>query len=172
MIRYQRAFAALFVVLLVGGLLALSVAVARGRQDVRQATSRLATSLAGVEVVDAAGRSQPIVPDGGVVMVIASTCPHCHAVLARLAEVAGGEALPRLRVITLDGARRGQLLLDSLHIRAVALGPAGEAKALVERLGVSGTPSLFHADAAGKVRERTVGELSEVETRAWAAWAR
>ena len=153
-------------VIFVAGSAALIVAAGSRQTSVNGRV--LASSMAGVNVVNEAGAVRPLVPPGGgTVLVVSSRCIHCHTLLQRMARVAGARGLPSLRVLTLEGTSAGRRMLDSLGMAAEVVGPAESAHSFVRRVGIGGTPTLFQVDARGNVRERAVGVLSERRVREW-----
>ncbi len=163
--RRRRAIYVLLGIVALAGVLAI-VAVRR-QAELREVRSpdRLPKSLAGYDAKDAGGATLPLTPDGGgVVMVISRSCPHCHETLARLAS-AGGD-LPRLRVLTIEGAEPGARLLDSLKVRgASSVGPADAAT--IERMGIYATPTFLLVDGAGRVEQVKVGAPKVDELTFW-----
>jgi hypothetical protein len=126
--------------------------------------------LASLAVVDTGGRLEPLVPEGGgVVLVVSASCGHCHALLRQLAAIATDRSFTHLQVVTLEGAKAGRRLLDSLGLRAVDAvgGPAGQVGEFLRRTKTRSTPLLLYVGADGTVRDRTAGELSNAEALAW-----
>lgn len=157
--------------LVVVGLLGLSAfgALAAKQRTARQVVlARVASSLAGVRVADARGELRPVVPDGGgVVLVLSTTCPHCHAVVEALARRTGGARLPRLHVVALEGAAGGEKVIRDLGLDAPVGGAHPDVPAFMGRLGISGTPALFAVDSAGRVGKAVFGEVSDAEAAVW-----
>lgn len=140
----------------------------------RSARYALATyPLGGVLVQDANRHTVPLV-DGvdRVVLVLSTACPHCHAVVAALVRAAGGTPLPRLTVVALEGAARGQAMVDSLGLGAAARGPNGDLTAFLHRARVTATPVLLRLDARGYVRATLSGEITGKEADQWVTWSR
>jgi hypothetical protein len=114
----------------------------------------LGGAVAGLEVRGVDGRAVPAVPAGepAVVMVSSVTCGYCKIALSDLAEMADGRPLPRLRVVTLEGAREGAAMLERHGVRgAFSAGPAGSAEQVLLTFRIPGTPVFAAVDAAGRV---------------------
>jgi len=107
-----------------------------------------------------------------VVMLVSSTCGHCHLMLSRLAESAQGDSLAFLRVVVLEGTETGQQLLARLGVRAEVAGPTGDPQALLRDLRALGTPMWWALDARGAVVAQRIGELDASETPRWSQWTR
>ncbi len=106
--------------------------------------------------VSAISRDRPV-----IVLYVSSTCPHCHAELARLAT---NEALRRLSergvpivIIAPVDSRRMREKLPGLDVHALD----DEDGAIRRRLSVRSVPAMLMFDSAGRVLTTQVGETSE-----------
>ena len=85
-------------------------------------------------------------------MVSSVTCGYCDRSMRDLAAMAGGRALPRLRVVTLEGAREGAAMLRRTGVTgAFSGGPAGSAEQVLLTFRIPGTPVFAVLDSAGRV---------------------
>lgn len=123
-------------------------------------------------VRDVRGRVVPLVPAGepAIVMISSRTCVWCKRVLKDLGEMAGGRPLPRLRLLTLEGAGEGAPMVSRERIAgAVLLGPAGSADQVQLTFRYPGTPTLLAIDRRGRVVRTLPGYPIREELRHWFA---
>jgi hypothetical protein len=159
---FQGALAALAIAGVVGLLVAARVSAA-GRHVAEGALER---DLRGVRVRTEGGILAALGPEGGgAVLVVSVTCPHCHATLDRIARASGGRPLPRLQVVAMEGAARGQTLLREMGIRAVALGPESPA-GLARALHLRGVPLFLQTTPSRRVVRARIGALNAAEAEA------
>ncbi|MGZ8467879.1 MAG: TlpA family protein disulfide reductase [Gemmatirosa sp.] len=149
-------------VLAVGGGLWLGLRQSRGIDDVPAGVARAATMAFGpgagvaaltVRTVD--GRITPLAKLGepAVVMVVSQSCGVCKEALADFGRMANGRPLPRLWLVTLEGAALGAAMADGAHVRgAVLAGPAVPAAEALFTFQIQGTPTFLALDAEGRVR--------------------
>ncbi|MGZ8376803.1 MAG: TlpA family protein disulfide reductase [Gemmatirosa sp.] len=149
-------------VLAVGGGLWLGLRQSRGIDDVPAGDARAATMAFGpgagvaaltVRTVD--GRITPLAKLGepAVVMVVSQSCGVCKEALADFGRMANGRPLPRLWLVTLEGAALGAAMADGAHVRgAVLAGPAVPAAEALFTFQIQGTPTFLALDAEGRVR--------------------
>ena len=120
----------------------------------------LGRSLAQLRVRTASGEVVPAAPRGepSVVMVSSVTCGYCERSLRDLATMAQGRALPRLRVVTLEGAAPGAEMLTRFGIRgALSTGPMGNAEQVLLTFRIPGTPVFASVDSAGRLTQIVPG---------------
>lgn len=135
-------------------------ASAARRPVVDPALEGLGRSLAQLRVRTASGEVVPAAPRGepSVVMVSSVTCGYCERSLRDLAAMAGGRPLPRLRVVTLEGAGPGAKMLERFGVRgAVSTGPTGNAEQVLLTFRIPGTPVFASVDAEGRLTEIVPG---------------
>ncbi|HVE68663.1 MAG TPA: hypothetical protein VNB64_08805 [Solirubrobacteraceae bacterium] len=124
------------------------------------ALEALGRSLTGLRVRTEGGEVVAAAPAGeaSVVMVSSVTCGYCERSLRDLAGMAGGRPLPRLRVVTLEGAGPGAEMLERTGIRgAVSTGPTGDAEQVLLTFRIPGTPIFASVDSLGRLSEVVPG---------------
>ena len=85
-------------------------------------------------------------------MVSSVTCGYCEQSLRDLAAMAEGRPLPRLRVVTLEGAESGTAMLQRFGVRgAVSTGPLGNAEQVLLTFRIPGTPVFAAVDSTGRL---------------------
>ena len=136
-----------------------------GGPTVREALGQFA-------VHDASGRTVPVVPAGepAIVMISSRTCVWCKRVLKDLGEMAAGRPLPRLRLLTLEGAGEGAPMVAKERITgAVLLGHAAGADQVQLTFRYPGTPTFLAIDRRGRVVRTLPGYPIREELRHWFA---
>jgi len=127
----------------------------------------------GVSTVrDLKGRSVPLLVDKApvIIMVNSRTCPWCKKSLRDIGQIAAGEPLPRLTVLTLEGAPYGKPMLESEGIVGARLvGPAGSAADVQASLRQAGTPVFIAVDSTGRVFATMPGYPIYEEMKRWVA---
>jgi hypothetical protein len=110
--------------------------------------------VAALSVRTADGRVTPLSALGtpAVVMVVSTTCGVCEGALADFGRLRAGRPLPRLWLVTLEGAERGQALTRAAGVRgAVHAGPVSPAAGALFTFQIAGTPTFLALDARGRV---------------------
>lgn len=168
--RSKRGMVLAIAAISVAGIAGIGGSVVNGRSA---RYSLEAYSLEGMLVQDTGGHPVPLC-DGvdRVVLIVSTTCPHCHAVIAALALRAGRAHLPRLTVVALEGAQQGQAMVDSLGLGSTARGPSGGVTAFLHRSRIAATPVLLRLDARGYVRQTLSGEITAKEADEWVTWSK
>lgn len=142
----------------------------RGLSEPRAA---LAQQQLGVSTVrDLKGRTVPLLADKApvIIMVNSRTCPWCKKSLRDIGQIAAGQPLPRLTVLTLEGAAYGKPMLESENIVGARLvGPAGSAADLQATLRQAGTPVFIAVDSTGRVLATMPGYPIYEEMKRWVA---
>jgi hypothetical protein len=117
----------------------------------------------GGDVIPLAGAGHPT-----VVMVSSETCTYCDQALRDLGRLAGGRPLPRLRVVTIEGAARGRPMVEAAGVRgAVLAGPVTPAAEAQFAFQIRGTPTWLALDARGRVTRTMLGYPGEAVLPAW-----
>lgn len=116
-------------------------------------------TLAGYRVTLASGDTVKLAPgEPAVVMVSSVTCAFCEEAMGDFSRMAAGRPLPRLRVVTLEGAARGEPMLARHGLAAVwHAGPLDGAGQTLLTFQFPGTPTFLLLDAAGDVRAALPG---------------
>ena len=130
------------------------------------------TSLAAYAVQDEAGQRVPLAPAGepAVVMVSSESCSVCAETFDLLANEAGAGALPRLRVVTLEGAAAGARMLAQHGLSGVwHAGPADGAGRTLLTFQFPGTPTFLLLDEHGHVRAAMPGFPGRERFAPWVA---
>lgn len=105
-----------------------------------------------------------------VVMVVSTTCGVCKEALADFGRTAAGHALPRLYLLTLEGAGEGPAIAARAGVRgAEYVGPATAATAVYFTTAIAGTPTFVALDAAGHATRVLPGYPGLEAMRGWLA---
>lgn len=124
------------------------------------------------QVRDLKGRIAPLLVDKAptIIMINSRTCPWCKKSLRDIGQIAAGQPLPRLTVLTLEGAPYGKPMLESERIAGARLvGPVGSAADLKASLRQVGTPVFIAVDDTGRVLATVPGYLIYDEMKRWVA---
>jgi hypothetical protein len=111
-------------------------------------------------VRDSAGARVPLAPPGvpAILMVNSRTCAFCRMALKDIAAMQGRDGVPRLRVVTLEGAAAGQTMLATFGVRgALSTGPDGEGEQVLLTFRIPGTPVFARTDSTGRIVETVPG---------------
>ncbi len=143
------------------------------RSDTAPATAPTAARALGTLAVRGLdGERIPLVTPGEpmVVMVSSETCGWCKRALKDLGELSAGRPLPRLTVITLEGAAEGAPMLAREGITGARLvGPAGGSDQVLFTFRFPGTPTFMAIDRNGRVVKTMPGYPIREEMRRWYA---
>lgn len=110
--------------------------------------------VAALTVRTAEGRVTPLdaLGEPAVVMVVSTTCGVCKEALADFGRLRAGRPLPRLWVVTLEGAGLGPALTRAAGVAgAVHAGPVTPAAEALFTFQLAGTPTFLALDAGGRV---------------------
>lgn len=121
-------------------------------------------------VKDVAGHAVPLVTIGepAIIMVSSRTCSWCRRTLADLGKMAAGRALPRLKLITLEGADEGTPMVAQEKLTGVQLlGPNGNAEAVFMMFRYPGTPTFLAVGRDGRVVETMPGYPDRDTLKRW-----
>jgi hypothetical protein len=100
------------------------------------------------------GRTTPLAALGApaVVMVVSTGCGVCKEALADFGRLRAGRPLPRLWVVTLEGAGEGPAMTRAAGVAgAVHAGPLSPAAGALFTFQLAGTPTFLALDARGRV---------------------
>jgi hypothetical protein len=105
-----------------------------------------------------------------IVMVVSRTCGVCKEALRDFGRQAAGRPLPRLWVVTLEGAAHGVAMTDTAGVRgAVLAGPAQPAQEALFTFQIAGTPTFLALDGAGRVQRVLPGYPGRAAMAPWIA---
>jgi hypothetical protein len=161
----------------VAGGLWLGLRQSRGADSAPAADARAATmafgpgaGIAALTVRTTEGRVTPLgrLGEPAVVMVVSRTCGVCKEALADFGRASAGRALPRLWLVTLEGAEHGAPMLAQAGVRgAVLAGPVAPSAEALFTLQIQGTPTFLALDAEGRVRRVLPGYPGEATMAPW-----
>ncbi len=129
-----------------------------------------ATGAASVLTLD--GSIAPLVVDGEptIVMISSRTCSWCKQAFADIGEMSGGRAVPRLTVLTLEGAEVGIPMVGREKITGARLvGPASSSGKVFLTFRYPGTPTFVAVDRNGRVVRTMPGYPGRQELQRWFA---
>lgn len=121
---------------------------------------------------DVRGKVVALVPAGQptIVMISSRTCPWCKKALRDLGQLSGGRPLPRLTLLTLEGADAGVPMVQLERLTGARLvGPvdAAEQERLTARF--RGTPTFIAVDRNGRLLQTMPGYPIYEEMKRWHA---
>lgn len=132
----------------------------------------IAAALGAATVRDLAGQRVPIVPVGEpvIVMISSRTCPWCKKALKDIGELTAGRAVPRLTVLTLEGAAEGTPMMAAERIVGARLiGPADDQAQVQMTFRYPGTPTFLAVDRRGRIAYTMPGYPMREVMRTWVA---
>jgi hypothetical protein len=100
------------------------------------------------------GRTLPLtaIDEPAVVMVVSTSCGVCKEALADFGRM--GRPMPRLWLVTLEGAARGVAMTRAAGVQGVVhAGPPTPAAEALFTFQVQGTPTFVALDAGGRVQD-------------------
>lgn len=100
------------------------------------------------------GRLVPLVPAGEptIVMVSSRSCTWCKKALKDFGEMANGRPVPRLTLLTLEGAGDGVPMAEREGLTGVRfVGPANDRERESLLMRYRGTPTFIAVDGTGRV---------------------
>jgi Thioredoxin-like domain len=124
------------------------------------AVAQARSAVTELQVRDSAGTRVPLAPRGApaILMVNSRTCSYCKQSLQEIAALQGRDGVPRLRVVTLEGADVGRTMLASLGVHgAFNAGPVGESDQVLLTFRIPGTPVFARTDRDGRIVETVPG---------------
>lgn len=129
-------------------------------------------AIGALRVRDMSGTIVPLVtPDEPqIIMVSSTTCGWCKRALKDIGEMAAGRPVPRLKLLTLEGAALGAPMLDKESILGAQLiGPAGDGDQVLLMFRYPGTPTFVAIDKHGRVARTMPGYPIREEMLHWFA---
>lgn len=145
---------------------------AAGADTAPQSAPTAEQAIGAFKVRDAQGKLIPLVTKGqaSIVMVSSVTCTWCKRTLKDLGEMANGRPLPRLKLLTLEGAADGASMLAREHLTGAQLiGPAGSSDQVLLTFRYAGTPTFVAIDRNGRVVRTLPGYPIREELARWYA---
>ena len=124
------------------------------------AVAQARSAVVGLFVRDSAGARVPLAPAGvpAILMVNSKSCGFCRLALRDIGARQGRDGVPRLRVVTLEGAEAGRTMLAAFGVRgAFSAGPDGEGDQVLLTFRIPGTPVFARTDSAGQLVETVPG---------------
>lgn len=126
--------------------------------------------VAAFMVRDLAGANVPLVDRGtpAVVMISSETCTFCRQALRDVAALSGGRAVPRLFMLTLDGAESSAAMAREAGVRGARhTGPVGPRERALLELQTPGTPTFLFVDVDGRASIFLPGYPGREGLRVW-----
>ncbi|MEP6781228.1 MAG: hypothetical protein ABJC26_15130, partial [Gemmatimonadaceae bacterium] len=116
------------------------------------------------------GKTVALVTKGepAIIMVSSRTCAWCKQTLSDLRVLANGRPLPRLKVLTLEGAGEGVDMVANEKLTGVQLiGPIHGADQVQLTFRYPGTPTFLAVDRDGRVVRTMPGYPMGDELKRW-----
>ena len=129
-------------------------------------------ALGSIKVMALNGKVVPLHIKGepAILMISSRTCPWCKRALKDLGVMAAGRPLPRLKLLTLEGAGEGVPMLAQEQLTGAQLiGPAGGADQQRLAARYPGTPTFVAIDRNGRVVRTLPGYPIAEELKHWFA---
>ena len=105
-----------------------------------------------------------------ILMISSRTCSWCKRALKDLGVMAAGRPLPRLKLLTLEGAGEGVAMLAKEQLTGAQLiGPAGSSDQVLLTFRYPGTPTFVAIDRNGRVVRTLPGYPIPEEMKHWFA---
>jgi hypothetical protein len=126
--------------------------------------------LGSFPVRDVNGATVPIIAPGepAIVMISSRGCGYCRLALRDLGQYAGGRPVPRLRLLTLEGAEDGVPMLETAGVTGAApIGPATSQTQVLLTFRYRGTPTFVAVDAEGRIRGTMPGYPGPERLASW-----
>lgn len=165
------------IALAIGGGLWVGLRQSAGQDDPGAGAARSATlaggagaGVAALTVRTTTGRLTPLnaIGEPVVVMVVSRTCGVCKEALGDFGRQAAGRPLPRLWLVTLEGAAHGAPMLADAGVRgAVLAGPPSPAAEALFTFQVQGTPTFLALAPDGTVERVLPGYPGREQMRGW-----
>lgn len=125
-----------------------------------------------LKVRDIRGTIIPLVTKGepAILMISSVTCSWCKRTLKDLGELSAGRPLPRLKLLTLEGAAGGVPMVSKEHLTGAQLiGPVGGNDQVLLTFRFRGTPTFVAIDRNGRVVATMPGYPMREVLKTWFA---
>jgi|GEM_PF-1005071 len=146
--------------------------VVAGTDTAPETAPRLQDAIGVYKVKNLAGKTVPLIVEGQptIVMINSRTCSWCKKSVKDIGELSEGRALPRLTVLTLEGAAEGEpMLAKEKIVGATLVGPAGPSEQVLLTFRNAGTPTFIAVDRNGRVVRTMPGYPIREELKFWHA---
>lgn len=148
--------------------------VSRTANDTTAVSKRPTASeaMGAFRVRDSTGALIPLATPGepAIIMVSSVTCSWCKRTLKDLGELSAGRPLPRLKLLTLEGATNGAPMLAKEKITGAQLiGPSGSSDQVLLTFRYPGTPTFVAVDREGFVVATMPGYPMREVLKSWFA---
>ncbi len=123
-------------------------------------------------VRNSSGQTVALVERGtpAVVMISSESCTFCRRALQDVAALAEGRAVPRLFMLTLDGADASAAMAREAGVQgAQHTGPVGPRERALLELQTPGTPTFLYVDVNGRATIFLPGYPGREGLRVWVA---
>jgi hypothetical protein len=150
----------------------LSVDRIAASDTTRRAAPTVEETVGAFRVRDATGAIVPLVTEGepAILMISSVTCGWCKKSLKDLGELSAGRPLPRLKLLTLEGAAGGAPMLARENITGAQLiGPSGSRDQVLLTFRYPGTPTFVAIDKTGRVVATIPGYPMREVLKTWHA---
>jgi hypothetical protein len=143
-----------------------------GTDTAPETAPRVQDAIGAYKVKNLAGKTVPLIAEGQptIVMINSRTCPWCKKSLKDIGELSHGRPLPRLTVLTLEGAAEGEPMMALEKITGATLvGPVGSSEDVLRSFRNTGTPTFIAVDRNGRVVRTMPGYPIREELKFWHA---
>ena len=150
----------------------LSVDRVAASDTIKRGPPTIEEAVGAFRVRDTTGAIVPLITKGepAIIMISSVTCGWCKRSLKDLGELSAGRPLPRLKLLTLEGAIGGQSMLAKEHITGAQLiGPSGSRDQVMLTFRYPGTPTFVAIDSAGRVVATIPGYPMREVLKSWYA---
>lgn len=152
--------------------LSFKAATVAGSDTASQKAPTAEQAIGALKVRDIRGALIPLVTKGepAIIMVSSVTCSWCKRALKDLGELSAGRPLPRLKLLTLEGAAGGVPMLSKERITGAQLiGPSGSSDQVLLTFRYPGTPTFVAVDRNGRVVATMPGYPMREVMKTWYA---
>ena len=121
-------------------------------------------------VKDLNGKIIPLINAGepAIIMISSRTCSWCKRTLSDLRELSNGRPMPRLRLITLEGADEGTPMVQREKLNGVQLlGPVDGQAQVALTFRYQGTPTFIAVDRRGRMVQMMPGYPMREVLKSW-----
>ena len=154
------------------GNLPVSANTVAGTDTAPQSAPTIEQALGAFKVRDIRGTVIPLVTKGqpAIIMISSVTCSWCKRTLKDLGELSAGRPLPRLKLLTLEGAAGGVPMVSKEKLTGVQLlGPNGSSDQVLMTFRFRGTPTFVAVDRNGRVVSTMPGYPMREVLKTWYA---